>query len=91
MAVQVLIATPLQKITGGEAVVSLEATSINELLVAMEERFPGFCERVCDNNGRLRRFLNVYVNTEDIRFLDKQKTPLVDGDEVSFVPAVAGG
>jgi molybdopterin converting factor small subunit len=91
MAVQVLIPTPLQNLTGGEASVSLEATSINALLAALEERFPGILARVCDENGKLRRFLNVYVNSEDIRFLDHQATALADGDEVSIVPAVAGG
>jgi molybdopterin converting factor small subunit len=91
MAVQVLIPAPLQKHTGGEASVSLEATSINEVLVALEERFPGIRERVCDEAGKLRRFLNVYVNSEDIRFLDHQATALADGDEVSIVPAQAGG
>jgi molybdopterin converting factor small subunit len=91
MAVKVLIPAPLQKHTGGEAIVSLEATSINDVLVALEERFPGIRERVCDKDGKLRRFLNVYVNSEDIRFLDNQATALADGDEVSIVPAVAGG
>jgi molybdopterin synthase sulfur carrier subunit len=91
MAVQVLIPTPLQNLTGGEASVSLEATSINALLAALEERFPGILARVCDEDGKLRRFLNVYVNSEDIRFLDHQATALADGDEVSIVPAVAGG
>ncbi len=91
MAVKVLIPSPLQKLTGGEDIVSLEATSVNEVLVALEERFPGIRERVCDKDGKLRRFLNVYVNSEDIRFLDHQATALADGDEVSIVPAVAGG
>jgi molybdopterin synthase sulfur carrier subunit len=91
MAVQVLIPTPLQNLTGGEASVSLEAKSIDALLSALEERFPGFGGRICDEKGQLRRFLNVYVNSEDIRFLDHQATPLADGDEVSIVPAVAGG
>ncbi len=91
MALQGLIPTPLQKFTNGEATVSVEADSVNALIQAMEDRYPGFIERLCDGNGRLRRFLNVYVNSEDIRFLDGQKTPLIDGDEVSIVPAVAGG
>jgi molybdopterin synthase sulfur carrier subunit len=91
MAVQVLIPTPLQKFTNDEATVSLEAGSVDELLQAMEGRFPGILNRLCDENGKLRRFLNVYVNSEDIRFLDNQTTPLAAGDEVSIVPAVAGG
>jgi molybdopterin synthase sulfur carrier subunit len=91
MAIQVLIPTPLQKFTGDEASVSLEASSIDGLLQALEARFPGIRARLCDENGKLRRFLNLYVNSEDIRFLDNQATPLKDGDEVSIVPAVAGG
>lgn len=91
MAVQVLIPTPLQKFTNDEATVSLEAGSVDELLQAMEGRFPGILNRLCDENGKLRRFLNVYVNSEDIRFLDNQTTSLSAGDEVSIVPAVAGG
>ena len=92
MAVQVLIPTPLQKFTNDEASVNLEAATVGELLQAMEGRFPGILMRLCDEKtGELRRFLNVYVNSEDIRFLDHQATALADGDEVSIVPAVAGG
>jgi molybdopterin synthase sulfur carrier subunit len=91
MAIQVLIPTPLQKFTGDEASISLEASSIDGLLEALETRYPGLQARLCDENGKLRRFLNLYVNSEDIRFLDNQATPLNDGDEVSIVPAVAGG
>lgn len=91
MSVQVLIPTPLQKFTKNEASVQLEATSVDSLLQALEERFPGILGRLCDEEGKLRRFLNVYVNSEDIRFLDNQSTPLKHGDEVSIVPAVAGG
>ncbi|MBD2717749.1 MULTISPECIES: MoaD/ThiS family protein [unclassified Synechococcus] len=91
MAIQVLIPTPLQKFTNDEASVSLEATSIDGLLQALEGRYPGIQARLCDESGKLRRFLNLYVNSEDIRFLDNQATVLSDGDEVSIVPAVAGG
>jgi molybdopterin converting factor small subunit len=91
MAVQVLIPTPLQKFTNDEATAALEASSVSELLKALEARYPGILDRLCDDKGNLRRFLNVYVNSEDIRFLDHQATPLQDGDEVSIVPAVAGG
>ena len=91
MAVQVLIPTPLQKFTGNEASVNVEASSVEDLLQALESHFPGILGRLCDENGKLRRFLNVYVNSEDIRFLDNQSTALADGDEVSIVPAVAGG
>ena len=91
MAVTVLIPTPLQKFTNDEASVELEASSVDSLLQAMEGRYAGILQRLCDENGKLRRFLNVYVNSEDIRFLDNQNTALKDGDEVSIVPAVAGG
>ncbi|MBV2351055.1 MoaD/ThiS family protein [Synechococcus sp. HK05] len=91
MAVQVLIPTPLQKFTNDEASVELEATSVDALVDALDSRYPGLKGRLCDEGGKLRRFLNVYVNSEDIRFLDNQATALKDGDEVSIVPAVAGG
>jgi molybdopterin converting factor small subunit len=91
MAVQVLIPTPLQKFTNNDASVSIEAGSVSALVDALEERYPGIRARLCDENGKLRRFLNIYVNSEDIRFLDNETTVLGDGDEVSIVPAVAGG
>ncbi|MFN5163136.1 MAG: MoaD/ThiS family protein, partial [Cyanobacteriota bacterium] len=85
------IPTPLQKFTNEEATASVEAGRVDQLLQALEGRYPGILNRLCDENGKLRRFLNVYVNSEDIRFLDNQTTALNDGDEVSIVPAVAGG
>jgi MoaD family protein len=91
MGIQVLIPTPLQKFTSEEASVELEASSVDGLIEALEGRFPGLKARLCDENGKLRRFLNIYVNSEDIRFLENQTTALKDGDEVSIVPAVAGG
>ena len=91
MAIQVLIPTPLQKYTADQASVELEASSVDGLLQALDSQFPGIKARLTDEQGKLRRFLNVYVNSEDIRFLDNQATPLCDGDEVSIVPAVAGG
>ena len=91
MGIQVLIPTPLQKFTHNEANVEVEAASVDALINALDDRFPGLKGRLCDEAGKLRRFLNVYVNSEDIRFLDNQTTALKDGDEVSIVPAVAGG
>ena len=91
MPVQVLIPTPLQKFTNDEASVALDATSVDGLIDALDGRYPGLKGRLCDEAGKLRRFLNVYVNSEDIRFLENQTTPLKYGDEVSIVPAVAGG
>jgi molybdopterin synthase sulfur carrier subunit len=91
MAVQVLIPTPLQKFTNNEASVQLSASSVADLIQVLEDNYPGIRARICDENGKLRRFLNFYVNSEDIRFLQLERTPLKDGDEVSIVPAVAGG
>jgi molybdopterin converting factor small subunit len=91
MAVKVLIPTPLQKFTDNQASLSCEGGNIVELLDVLESSFPGIKARLCDDQGELRRFVNFYVNSEDIRFLDGKDTPLKDGDEVSIVPAVAGG
>lgn len=91
MAVKVLIPTPLQKFTRDQATIECEAVSIDDLLVSLESQFPGIKERLVDDQGNLRRFINFYVNSEDIRFLEGQKTVLQSGDEVSIVPAVAGG
>jgi molybdopterin synthase sulfur carrier subunit len=91
MSVHVLIPTPLQVHTGNQASVSIEASSVGDLIQALEESFPGVRGRLRDEKGNLRRFLNYYVNSEDIRFLDNEATPLKAGDEVSIVPAVAGG
>ena len=91
MPVQVLIPTPLQKSTNNEASAEFEATSINELIAAMNGRYPGIQERLCDESGTLRRFLNIYVNGEDIRFTDGLQTAVADGGEVQVLPAVAGG
>lgn len=91
MAVKVLIPTPLQKFTNNEATVEIGGENIVSLLDSLEGQFPGIKARLCDDSGELRRFVNFYVNSEDIRFLDGKETALSDGDEVSIVPAVAGG
>ncbi len=91
MAIKVLIPTPLQKLTGDQAVIDCEGTTIKELLNYLETSCPGIKARLCDDGGELRRFVNFYVNSEDIRFLEGPDTPLKDGDEVSIVPAIAGG
>ncbi|MEM7796080.1 MAG: MoaD/ThiS family protein [Cyanobacteria bacterium P01_C01_bin.118] len=92
MAVKVLIPTPLQKFTNNEATVEIGGgDNIVGLLDSLEGKFPGIKGRLCDDSGELRRFVNFYVNSEDIRFLDGKETALKDGDEVSIVPAVAGG
>ena len=91
MSVSVRIPTPLRKLTGGSDEVAIEATTIGELIDNLEAAHAGLKERLCDDAGEIRRFVNVYVNDEDVRFLDGRNTALKDGDEVSIVPAIAGG
>ncbi|MEA5536171.1 MoaD/ThiS family protein [Crocosphaera sp. XPORK-15E] len=91
MAVKVLIPTPLQKYTNNQATLECSAENVISLIETLEQTFPGIKARLCDDDGTPRRFLNFYVNSEDIRFLDNTETSLKDGDEVSIVPAVAGG
>lgn len=90
MAVKVLIPTPLQKLTNGKDVVEAEAGKIIDIINALDKTFPGLAERLCQD-GKIRRFINVYVNEEDVRFLQGEETMVKDGDEVSIVPAIAGG
>ena len=91
MAVKVRIPTPLQKLTGNQAEISCEAANIDQMLAELEAKHPGIKERLCDAEGKLRRFVNIYVNEEDIRFLQGQETPLKAGDDISIIPAIAGG
>lgn len=91
MTITVLIPTPLQKLTANQPTIRCEATSIGELLHSLEDSCPGIKGRLCDEQGTPRRFVNFYVNNEDIRFLQGVETPLSPGDEVSIVPAIAGG
>ena len=91
MAVKVLIPTPLQKYTNNQATLECSAENVSALIETLETSFPGIKARLCDDDGKPRRFLNFYVNSEDIRFLENTETSLKDGDEVSIVPAVAGG
>lgn len=91
MSVSVRIPTPLRKLTGGADEVAIEGTNVGELIENLEAAHPGLKERLCDENGEIRRFVNVYVNDEDVRFMDGRATALKDGDEVSIVPAIAGG
>jgi molybdopterin converting factor small subunit len=91
MAVKVLVPTPLQKFTNNKAEIKCSANNVGELIDSLETDCPGIKSRLCDEDGKPRRFLNFYVNSEDIRFLKGTDTVLADGDEVSIVPAVAGG
>ncbi|HEX8464133.1 MAG TPA: MoaD family protein [Abditibacterium sp.] len=91
MSVLVRIPTPLQKLVGDQAEVHVEATSLRDAVSQLAAKNEDFKTRLLDDNGELRRFVNVYVNEEDVRFLQKLDTPLKDGDEVSIVPAIAGG
>ena len=87
----VLIPTPLRKLTNELETVQADGANVGELLSNLDKAFPGLKERVCDEQGNVRRFVNVYVNGEDIRFLEENATPVKDSDEISIVPAIAGG
>ena len=91
MSVKVRIPTPLQKLTGQKGEVAVQARNVKELIEVLEKEFPGMKDRICDEKGKIRRFVNVYLNEEDIRFLKQEETSLKDGDEISIVPAIAGG
>lgn len=91
MSVKVLVPTVLQKYTDNQSVLECDGNNVQELVETLEQNYPGFKGRLRDDEGKLRRFLNFYVNSEDIRFLENEQTSLQDGDEVSIVPAVAGG
>ena len=90
-AVQVTIPTPLRRFTGGQARVSAAGTTVAEVLAALDRDFPGLRERVCEEDGRIRRFVNVFVNGANVRDGAGEETPLRPGDEVGIIPAMAGG
>ena len=91
MATTIRIPTPLRKLTNEQDTVNVDAASVGAAVQELESLFPGIRERQVGEDGEIRRFVNVYVNEEDIRFLQNQNTPLKDGDEVSIIPAIAGG
>ncbi len=91
MPINVRIPTPLRKLTNNAETVEVAADSIGAMIDALEAAHPGLRERICDDSGTVRRFVNIFLNDEDIRFLQDKETPLKDGDEVSIVPAIAGG
>src|SRR5256885_16502339 len=86
---KVRIPTPLRKLTNNEEVVEVDGATIGDAITELQSRYPGIKERLVDDKGEVRRFVNVYVNEKDIQFLQNQATPLKDGNEVSIIPAIA--
>lgn len=91
MSVTVRIPTPLRKLTNGVGELQTQAKNVSELIETLEKNHPGMKIRLCDESGNVRRFINIFVNEEDIRFKQNLQTSLKDGDDVSIVPAIAGG
>lgn len=91
MAVTVRIPTPLQGLTKNQGEVEAKGNTIKDLVDDLERQFPGIKERICDEAGAIRRFVNIYLNDEDIRFLEGDATAVKEGDDVSIIPAIAGG
>lgn len=91
MGVTVRIPTPLRRMTGGADKVELDVADLSQMIDTLESDYPGFKERLLDEDGELRYFVNIYVNGEDIRFDQGLRTSIKSGDEISIVPAVAGG
>ncbi len=91
MAVTVRIPTPLRRLTQNLAEVETEGTDIETVIENLDSNYPGMKERLCDDDGKIRRFVNIYLNDEDIRFLDGKETEVTDGAEISIIPAIAGG
>lgn len=89
--VLVLIPAPLRRYTGGEAKVNVSGTTVAELIGNLDSAYPGIRDRIVENDGEIRRFVNVFVNGDNVRKLDGIATPIKDGDEVGIVPAMAGG
>lgn len=91
MAVIVRIPTPLQGLTNNLSEVGAEGATVRDVMNQLDEKYPGLKGRIYDDSGKLRRFVNIYVNDEDIRFLDNEDTPVPDGGELSIIPSIAGG
>ena len=91
MPIVVRIPTPLQKFTQNQSEVQVSGATIDGVMVELDAQFPGIRERLCDDSGAIRKFINFYLNDEDIRFMDGEKTVVQDGDEVAIIPAIAGG
>ena len=91
MSITVNIPTPLRKLTNNQSEVEVDAGTVGQLVDGLEGAYGGIAEKLLDEGGEIRRYVNIFVNDEDIRFLDGKDTPLNDGDNVSIVPAIAGG
>lgn len=91
MAIKVRIPTPLRKLTNGSDEVTAAGSNIAEIIEDLEKNYPGLKERICEGDGKLRRFVNIYLNDEDIRFKENMETVLKENDELSIIPAIAGG
>jgi molybdopterin synthase sulfur carrier subunit len=91
MSVRVRVPTPLRRFTGGAEEVAVSGATVAALVEDLEKNHPGIKERICDEEGKVRRFVNIFVNGDDIRFLSNLETAIKEGDEVSIVPAIAGG
>lgn len=91
MPIQVRIPTPLRSLTNNQDVVTVDASTVSEMIERLDEQFPGIKRRLCEEDGQLRQFINIFVDGEDIRFLNGLETPLEESSEVSIIPAIAGG
>lgn len=91
MGIKVRIPTPLRKLTNGESEVEANGADISELIDDLEKSYPGIKSKLCEENGNVRKFLNIYLNDDDIRFMDSLATEVREGDNISLIPAIAGG
>jgi len=91
MTIKVRIPTPLMKLTDNQSEVSAKGETISDIINNLESQFNGIKDRICEENGSPRRFINIYINEEDIRFLEGEMTAVKEGDEISIIPAIAGG
>jgi sulfur-carrier protein len=91
MAVKVHVTSVIQKVVNGQREFDGDGSTVGELITNIDQRYPGFAEQLMDDRGQLHRFVNIYLNDEDVRYLNGKETPLSDGDTVSILPALAGG
>jgi molybdopterin synthase sulfur carrier subunit len=91
LSIKVRIPTPLQKLVNNQMEVTAEGKRVIDVIDNLEAQYPGIKERVCDEQGKIRRFVNIYLNGEDIRFIQAERTELKPGDELAIIPAIAGG